>query len=161
MREAPLRTISLPPTSEQGRSRKVGGRRGLTPRARFGIIGVEADLGAAGWEQEVPVKRLVEFPLESGGSIWVEVEEEPTPGPMPAGRGAPEKAKESFEQAWEAVRPIATTIIGKLRALHDPPDEVKVEFGLKMNTEAGLFLAAAGLEAHYKVTLTWKRGKEG
>jgi len=34
---------------------------------------------------------------------------------------------------------------------------VEVEFGLKMSAEAGAVVAAAGAEANYKVTLTWKR----
>ncbi|MCS7178813.1 MAG: CU044_2847 family protein [Anaerolineae bacterium] len=58
------------------------------------------------------------------------------------------------------MRPLAEAVICKLRALADPPDEVEVEFGLKLNAEAGAVLAAAGTEAHYKVTLTWKRTTE-
>jgi hypothetical protein len=46
---------------------------------------------------------------------------------------------------------------GELRALHDPPDEIEVEFGLKMSAEAGAVVAATGLEANYRVTLTWRR----
>ncbi len=30
-------------------------------------------------------------------------------------------------------------------------------FGLKMNAEAGAVIASGGVEANYKVTLTWKR----
>jgi len=33
--------------------------------------------------------------------------------------------------------PAAQTIIQKLRALHDPPDETEVEFGRKLNARAG------------------------
>ena len=32
-----------------------------------------------------------------------------------------------------------------------------MEFGRKLNAQAGAFIAAAGTEANYKVTLTWKR----
>ncbi|MFQ6102584.1 MAG: CU044_2847 family protein [Anaerolineae bacterium] len=104
------------------------------------------------------MKRLVEFPLEDGGSILVEVEEAERPGMVPAAaaKGVPEKAQQTFEAALEKVRPAAAVIIKKLRALHDPPDEIEVEFGLKMSAEAGAFVAAAGAEANYKVTLTWK-----
>lgn len=105
------------------------------------------------------MRRLVEFPLEDGTSVWVEVEEEITPGMVPAGRGegVPERARQTFEAALEKVRPVAETVVRKLRALSDPPDEVEVEFGLKLNAEAGAVLAAAGAEAHYKIVLTWKR----
>ena len=110
------------------------------------------------------MKRLVEFPLEDGGSILVEVEAEEPEGMVPAARGAkgvPEKAHQTFEAAMERVRPAAAVIIKKLRALHDPPDEMEVEFGLKMDAKAGAVVAAAGVEANYKVTLTWKREAKG
>ena len=106
------------------------------------------------------MKRLIEFPLEDGGSIVVEVDEpEPPSGVVRAARPGEvvENARQSFEAAMERIRPVAGTLIAKLRGLHDPPDEVEVEFGLKMNAEAGAVLAAAGAEANYKVTLTWKR----
>ncbi|HEC35358.1 MAG TPA: hypothetical protein ENI39_02350 [Anaerolineae bacterium] len=109
------------------------------------------------------MKRLVEFPLEDGGSILVEVEAGEAAGMVPAAatRGVPERAQQTFEAALEKVRPAAAAIIAKLRALHDPPDEIEVEFGLKMNAEAGAVVAAAGVEANYKVTLTWKRTPTG
>lgn len=109
------------------------------------------------------MKRLVEFPLEEGGVILVEVEAPEETGMVPAAReerGVPERARQTFESAWEKVRPAASAIVGKLRALHDPPDKVEVTFGLKMNGEAGVILAAAGVEANFKVTLTWRRKKE-
>ncbi|MGH2593215.1 MAG: CU044_2847 family protein [Anaerolineae bacterium] len=41
--------------------------------------------------------------------------------------------------------------------MHDAPDEVGVEFGIKLNAEAGAFVALAGAEANYKVTLKWTK----
>jgi hypothetical protein len=110
------------------------------------------------------MKRIIEFPLEDGNSILVEVEEAEGPGMVPAGRrgekGAPERAQQTFEDAVEKIRPAATAITKKLRALHDPPDQVAVEFGLKLNAQAGAIIAAASTEANYKVTLTWKREEQ-
>lgn len=107
------------------------------------------------------MKRLVEFPLEEGGTILVEVEMPEGAGMVPAARGeVAQRAQQTFEQALEKIRPAAQAIIKKLRALHDPPDEIEVEFGLKMSAEAGAVVAAAGVEANYKVTLMWKRETE-
>jgi hypothetical protein len=106
------------------------------------------------------MKRLIEFPLEDGTTILVETDAPEEPGPVPAMRGGPatpERARQTFEAALDKIRPAAQAIIQKLRALHDPPDEIEVEFGLKLNAQAGAFVAAAGTEANYKVTLTWKR----
>ena len=105
------------------------------------------------------MKQLVEFPLEDGSTILVEVESPEGGGMVPAARGGETvvKAQETFEAALDKVHPAASAIIAKLRDLHDPPDEIGVEFGLKMSAEAGAFVAAAGVEANYKVTLKWKR----
>ncbi len=106
------------------------------------------------------MKRLIEFPLEDGTAILVEADVPEEPGMVPAmrgGPGMPEKAGQTFEAALDKIRPAAQTIIQKLRALHDPPDQIQVEFGLKLNAQAGAFIAAAGTEANYRVTLTWKR----
>ncbi|RMH74545.1 MAG: hypothetical protein D6681_23015 [Calditrichaeota bacterium] len=104
------------------------------------------------------MKRLVEFPLESGGTILVEVDVPEEPGMVPAGRGeVMQRAQQTIETAMEKIRPVAQAIIDKLRALHDPPDQVQVELGLKMSAEAGAIIAASSVEANFKVTLTWKR----
>lgn len=101
---------------------------------------------------------LIEFPLEDGSSLWVEVSETTPRGLTPAGRGdLPSRASQTFEAALERVRPAAQAVIQKLRSLHDAPDEIEVEFGLKLSAEAGAVIAAGGVEANYKVTLKWKR----
>ena len=107
------------------------------------------------------MKELVEFKLEDGGTIFVEVEMPEEGGMVPASamRGVQQKARQTFEAALETIRPAAQAIIRKLRALHDPPDEIEVEFGLKMGAETGDVIAAAAMEANYKVTLTWKQEK--
>jgi hypothetical protein len=109
------------------------------------------------------MKRLIEFPMEDGATILVEAEVPEEPGMIPAARGERGvlKAQQTFEQTLEAaldrIRPAAQVLIQKLRALHDPPDEIQVEFGLSLNAQAGAFIAAASTEAHYKITLTWRR----
>ena len=99
------------------------------------------------------MKRLIEFPLNEGGSILVEVDEaEPKGGMERAARPGEVavRASQAFEDALEKIRPAAQTIIVKLRGLSDPPDEVAVEFGIKLSAEAGAFVASAGAEANYK-----------
>ncbi|GAB4525721.1 MAG: hypothetical protein Kow0047_34630 [Anaerolineae bacterium] len=106
------------------------------------------------------MKQLVEFPLESGGSIWAEVEvPEDEAGVTRGGRAEaiPVKAAQSFEAALGRLRPAAEAIISQLAGLSDPPNEVKVRFGLKMSAEAGAIVASASAEANYTVTLTWIR----
>jgi hypothetical protein len=121
-----------------------------------------------GWgddgHEEDAMKRLVEFPSDSGEPVLVEVEDVGLGGETRRGLSASavvERAQTSFEDALEKARPMATGLVGKLRAIGDaagnPPDEVQVEFGLILSAEAGAVLAAASAGANYKVTMTWKR----
>lgn len=109
------------------------------------------------------MKHLIEFPLEDGDSVLVEVDEPaPEGGVVRAARPGEIAVRvgQTFESAMERVRPAAAAIIAKLRGLADPPDKVKVEFGIKLSADAGAFVASAGAEANYTVTLTWKRPEE-
>lgn len=104
------------------------------------------------------MERLVEYPLESGGSILIDVAEtKPVSGTTRAKReGVTEKASITFEEALDKIKPTAAAIIGKFRDLSDKPDEVSVEFGLKLTTNANVIITSGGLEANFNVTLTWK-----
>ncbi len=115
------------------------------------------------------MKRLVEFPLQEGGTLLVEVDEperyaETTMrgGVVKAARPGEiaDKAQDTFEDALDKIKPAAQAIIDKLRALSDAPDEIGVEFGIKLSAEAGAFIASAGVEANYTVTLTWTKPHE-
>jgi Trypsin-co-occurring domain 1 len=109
------------------------------------------------------MKRLIEFPLEDGGAIVVETDEAPPGGTRSAKPSeVAEKAKQTFEASLERIKPVAAGIIARLRELGDRPEQVGVEFGIKLTAAAGLVLASSGVEANFKVTLTWKlEQKEG
>jgi hypothetical protein len=68
------------------------------------------------------MKRLVEFPSDSGEPILVEVEDVGLSGETRRGLSASaviERAQTSFEDALEKARPMATSLVGKLRAIGD------------------------------------------
>jgi hypothetical protein len=104
--------------------------------------------------------QLVEFPLEDGSSVLVEVNAAAV-GPVTRGLGdrhrLPQQAQQTFEQSVARVQPAAQALISRLRALADAPEEIGVEFGLELSAEAGAFIAAASSTANFKVTLTWRR----
>ena len=105
------------------------------------------------------MKHLVEFPLEDGGTITVEVDEPDAGGHLTRGLNpleSTDKASRTFEAALEKIKPAAAVIIAKLRDISNPPRQLEVEFGLKMSAGAGVFIASAVTEANFKVTLTWK-----
>jgi hypothetical protein len=106
------------------------------------------------------MSQLVEFPLQDGGSVLVQVDEVAAGGPVTRGLGDRQvmgQAAQTFEQAISRIQPAAQALIERLRALTDAPDEVGVEFGLELSAEAGAFIAAASTSANFKVSLTWNR----
>ena len=122
--------------------------------------------------------RLVEFDLEDGGSVLIEVEEHegpvrpdmaPVPGAPPPGstpgapatrglpsRVIPEQSRRTFEEGVDRVMPAVANVIVRLRALADQPDEVRVDFGLDLHAEAGAFVASASASANFSVSMTWR-----
>jgi hypothetical protein len=102
------------------------------------------------------MKRLVEFPLEEGGSIVVEINEPETGGTVRAGRDDKiEQARETFENALNKVLPITKTVVEKLRDMASKPDEIEVTFGVNLSTMAGAFIASASAAANFGVTVRW------
>lgn len=109
------------------------------------------------------MKRLIEFPLEGGGSMVAEVEDHVTGGSTVRGAtpvAVAEKAQQTFEESVEKIKPAASAIITTLRQLSDQPEQIAVEFGIKLSGTAGVVLASTGVEANFKVTLTWKRAPQ-
>ncbi len=110
------------------------------------------------------MKQLIEFPLEDGSTILVEVDEPEGAGrTRQVARGGDktiEKANQTFEKALDKVKPTANAVISKLRDLIEQPDEIGVEFGLKFSAESGVIIAAAGIEANFKVMIKWQKDKE-
>ena len=109
------------------------------------------------------MKKLIEYPMKDGSLVLVEVEEPDRPGGPPM-RGLPhppheviERATQTFDDALDKIKPAAATIIAKLKELKTPPEQIGLEFGIKLSAKAGAFIASADAEANFKVTLTWKR----
>ena len=101
------------------------------------------------------MKRIVEFPLESGDSILVEVDE--PSDRIGLGDEIAEKAQKTFESALNAIKPVASTVINKVRSLNEPADEVEVKFGIKMTAGLGAVIASGKGEVNYEITLKWKQ----
>jgi Trypsin-co-occurring domain 1 len=101
--------------------------------------------------------KLVQFPLEEGGSIVVEVEEEQLSGPVPAASPGDlaGEAKMSFDEATAKLGPIARIVLDQVKDLG--PQEIGVELGIKFSAEAGIILAKTSAEGTCTVKLTWKK----
>lgn len=108
------------------------------------------------------MKQLAEFMLEDGTTFLVEVEESESNAiervALPSGQMVL-KAKQSFEESLDRVKPVASTIVSKLKELNNPADEVEVKFGLKLTTDAGAIFTSIGGEVTYEITLKWSKNQ--
>ena len=101
---------------------------------------------------------LISFPLPDDEVLLVEVEAEgPEISPVSRAGNVIRSATTSFEEAMRHVRVAASTALASFREMDVRPDEVQVEFGVKLNAEAGAVIAKTGVEGHLKVKLTWGR----
>ncbi|MDR7276618.1 CU044_2847 family protein [Catenuloplanes atrovinosus] len=100
--------------------------------------------------------QVLVMPLDDGGSVLVEVPDEP--GSLAnAGRAteAITNATETLQQALARVRPAAAAIRDSIREMVDPPERIGVEFGVRVTAEAGVVIAKAKSEANFTVRLEW------
>lgn len=102
------------------------------------------------------MKQLIEYDLDAGGSILIEIDEASPEDVIRVSRGSEvvAKARQSFDSVLESITPATAAIADKLRNLSSPIDKVTVEFGLKFGAKAGAFIASADSEANFKITLT-------
>jgi hypothetical protein len=109
------------------------------------------------------MKRLVQFKLEGEEQlITAEVEFTDRPGVDKAGVSdrAAVLAAQSFQKALDTIRPTAEVICAKLRDMRQAPDEIQVEFGLKLSAELGAIIAGTSGEGNITLKLTWKSEKK-
>jgi len=96
------------------------------------------------------------FPLGDGSEEEVVVEvERPSSGRVARGDTVVEKAKKSFVEAVEAIRPATAVLVSKLSELPRKPDGFEVKFAIALESEAGAIFASIGAKAHFEVTLKW------
>ncbi len=68
-----------------------------------------------------------------------------------------EDAAQSFEDAAERVKDVASSLMTKLLDMPERPDQVTVEFGVKVAGKVGVVITSGEAEANLKVTLSWTR----
>jgi hypothetical protein len=106
----------------------------------------------------VPVAELT-IPVGEG-SLVVEVDDADVPVPpeglaLASNRGRiVATATVSLEEALDRLQPTVRALAERLRQAG--PDEVTVEFGIKLGGETGLILAKGTAEVNFKVSMSWK-----
>jgi hypothetical protein len=109
---------------------------------------------------ELFVKNLIELPLETGGTVAVEVRDAASDRPVMRGidpKQTAGKVVQTFENALAELRPAVEAVVLRFKDLTVAPQLVAIEFGVKFSADAKAYIASASAEANFKVTLSWKR----
>ncbi|NUP00145.1 MAG: hypothetical protein HOV96_40895 [Nonomuraea sp.] len=103
---------------------------------------------------------LMTMPLDGGGQVTVEIAEDEA-GPRRVSRPGEVvvTATKTLEKALEPIRAAAAAALASMRSIG--PDEVELEFGVKLNAETGAVIAKAAAETHMVVRLTWRSPERG
>jgi hypothetical protein len=73
-----------------------------------------------------------------------------------------DKSSIAINNAMATIYGMSKRIVNTVKAipLIERPDEVEIEFGLALKTDANAFVVKAGAEAQINVTLKWQRQNE-
>ena len=107
------------------------------------------------------VNELMEWETDTG-PVVVEIDSR-EPGFQSVSRKPGEiiyDVKEKFEDALQNARNAALAAVKTFRDEALDPENVEIEFGIKINAAAGAVIAKTSAEAHLIVRLSWSRTVE-
>jgi hypothetical protein len=99
---------------------------------------------------------LMRIATEDNHFVVVEVDDTEPGFELAAREGAIVQAKRKFEESLKDVRVAAESALGVFTAGTLNPDGVEVEFGVRLNAEAGAVIAKTSVEGHLMVKLIWQ-----
>jgi hypothetical protein len=67
-----------------------------------------------------------------------------------------EKSRQAIDKAMDTIQGMAVRTIAAAKKISEPPDAIEVEFGIKLDAEAGAMVAKAGTEASINVKMVWR-----
>ena len=105
------------------------------------------------------MSQLVRMDLAEGGSVLVEVVDTDS-GPLTRGGRAGQlvtDAGATLDSALDQLGPVVRGVVTKLREAADWPDEVTVEFSIKLSADANVIIARTAGEANFKISMRWSR----
>lgn len=65
------------------------------------------------------------------------------------------KSSKQFQDVAKGIAPVANTILESLKAMNSP-QEIQLEFGVKLDFASNVLIAKASTEANFKIMLKWE-----
>lgn len=106
------------------------------------------------------MSQLVRMDLKDGGSVLVEVADSPPSGPVTRGWWTDEIVTSTGATLEQALNGLGPVVKGASRGCARPaawPDEVAVEFAIKLSADANVIIARSTDEANFKNSLRGTR----
>jgi hypothetical protein len=107
------------------------------------------------------VSEVVAVPVDTGGRLLFEMTAEGASSELqlasPKGPDAIRQTSRSLEGILDELTPALRVVFDRLA--RTGPDEVQIQFGLKLGTEANLIIARGTSSVHFDVTLHWRRSQ--
>lgn len=103
--------------------------------------------------------KLVKFDVGNGETVLIEVDDVASDDIKPVSKAPGEiaaKAKQTFAEALDTLKPMVQSIKAQVDAMTEPADEVEVKFSVKLSGEVGAVVTKVGGEATYEITLKWQ-----
>ena len=128
---------------------------------RFIVVREAPYARVAPGSEEVDVSQLVRMDLADGGSVLVETTELDS-GPVTRGGRAADLITDTgatLESALDQLGPIVKGVVTRLREAADWPDEVTVEFSIKLSADANVIIARTAGEANFRISMRWSKSE--
>jgi Trypsin-co-occurring domain 1 len=106
------------------------------------------------------MSQVVKMDLADGSSVLVEVADA-APAHVTRGGRADELVTEAggtLEKALDQLGPVVKGVVARLREAADWPDEVTVEFSIKLSADASVIIARTAGEANFRISMSWSGG---
>jgi hypothetical protein len=106
------------------------------------------------WKGEPQMRRLLEMPTESGGTVLIQVAPIDGEERLVGRADIIEKTTKTLEEVFAQVRPVALAARDVIEDVC--PDEFSVEFGVAVTLEGNAIFASTSAETTFTVSVTWK-----
>ena len=92
---------------------------------------------------------------DDGGVVYVETADLERPLTRGGAASSIIEAGQSLEQVVGRIGPIVQSMVAEIRSSAQWPDEIEIEFAVKISADSNLVIAKAGGEANFRIALRW------
>ncbi|EIJ35437.1 CU044_2847 family protein [Thiothrix nivea] len=104
-------------------------------------------------------KRVIGFELSDGELVYIEIEDTNNHSELVSNsQNDFSKIQIEFSKSLGKIKSLIDETLTSLQDINNP-DEVNLEFGIKLDGKVGALIASSGIEANFKVLLKWKGDK--